>query len=229
MTQQNRDKIILIDGVYKDEPRVVLLNANNQIDSFEYKTQQPQIKGNIYLAVVRRIEPALQAAFIDYGNEQKGFLPMNEIVSAYHNINNPIKRKKAQVNLIPTEKLQKLDFSNEEISDDDDDDILDIEAIKHESDIIESDTSEEVFFSNQKNRNGEKQYSNQIQDVLRRGQVLLVQAQKDPRGSKGASFSTNIALAGRYCVLLPNKSRCHGISKKISKPSERKINRSAYF
>ncbi len=220
MTQFNREKIILIDGVYKDEPRVVLLNANNQIENFEYKTQQPQIKGNIYLAVVKRIEPALQAAFVDYGNEQKGFLPMSEIVPAYYNINNPIKRRKPQINFIPTEKLRKLDFSNEIVSEDEEEDALDIDAIKNESEITDAESLEESFINNRKN--GEKQPSHQIQDVLKRGQVLLVQAQKDPRGSKGASFTTNIALAGRYCVLLPNKPKGHGISKKISKPSERK-------
>jgi ribonuclease E len=220
MIQFNKEKIILIDGEYKDEPRVVLLNSNNQIEDFEYKTQQPQIKGNIYLAVVKRIEPSLQAAFVDYGNEQKGFLPMSEIVPAYYNINNPVKRRKPQINPIPTEKLKKLDFSNEIVSEDEDEDTLDIDAIKHESDITDSELIEESSGSNRKN--GEKQFAPNIQDVLKRGQVLLVQAQKDPRGSKGASFTTNIALAGRYCVLLPNKPKGHGISKKISKPSERK-------
>lgn len=221
MTQQNREKVILIDGVYENEPRVVLLNASNQIETFEYKTQQAQIKGNIYLAVVRRIEPALQAAFIEYGNDQKGFLPMSEIVPAYYHINNPIKRKKPQINQIPIEKLSKLDFSNEEINDEDEDESPDLEYLKNELDAGSvAEILEETQNGTHKNRNDEKQCH--IQDVLKRGQVLLVQAQKDSRGNKGASFTTNIALAGRYCVLLPNKAKSHGISKKITKQSERK-------
>lgn len=209
-------KKILIDGVYKSDLRVALVGSNNQVDAFEYEAgHRVQIKGNIYLAIIKRIEPALQAAFIDYGSEQKGFLPASELNP---DCNLRSGKRPSVIAPIPTDQLSKLDFGNERVceSDEVEEDTFELETLRDEArydaealaEAAKADSKDKVDF--------------QIQDVLRRGQVFLVQAQKDPRGNKGASFTTNISLAGRYCVVLPTKSNSHGISKKISKPEERK-------
>ncbi|QEK39721.1 Rne/Rng family ribonuclease [Candidatus Sneabacter namystus] len=214
------EKRILIDGVYKDEPRVVCLGVNNTIEAFEYSIKdQKQIKGNIYLAVVKRIEPALQAAFIEYGDNQKGFLPLSEIAPCYFNI---LSNKK---HILPIQSIKDKDLSNLVLEDqetilDDDDDELDIENITKNIDLDDiSQTEQEDCEINEDTQKDETQIN--IQDSIRKGQVLLVQAQKDARGNKGASFSTFISIAGRYCVLMPTKAQGHGISKKIASSSER--------
>jgi ribonuclease E len=210
-------KKILVDGVYKSEPRVVLLGGNDQIEAFEYEAgHRVQIRGNIYLAVVKRIEPALQAAFIDYGSDQKGFLPSSELSPEYYSSKSYASSKRpACLSPIAIDKLSLLDFGNERVSEEDEpeEDSFDLETLRgdctpqaNEPAPVEQTKSELP----------------QIQDVLRKGQVVLVQAQKDARGSKGASFTTNISLAGRYCVVMPTRPHSHGISRKIYKSEERK-------
>ena len=80
-------KKIIVDANFPNDIRVALLNSNNQIDDFEYDLSQKQhSRGNIYLAKVKRIEPSLQAAFIEYSNGKSGFLPFAEINSDYYHI-----------------------------------------------------------------------------------------------------------------------------------------------
>lgn len=211
-------KKILVDGSYPQETRVVLLKDGN-IQAIEYETQNNnQIKGNIYLAKILRVEPSLQAAFIDYGDEKNGFLPFSEIQPSYyniptsdrdvlsadlHSINRPdISSEDIEEEVdVPDEKLFSLDG---EVDDEQEDD-------EEEKDDEESSQSREELY---------KKYK--IQDVIKKGQIILVQATKETRGNKGASFTSYISLAGRYCVLIPNSEGRNGISRKIANLNERK-------
>ncbi len=238
-------KKILIDGVYPSETRVVLLDRNNDIEQFEYQTSfKDQIKGNIYLAKITRIEPSLQAAFIDYGEEKNGFLPFSEIHPSYYNIPNSDKSgeeaKELNIKAITPPDIDsvnlnsenKIDYqeAEEQNSGSDDDEIPnelkdeDYQKSKYIDLDVDEEDLETVDKNSRSNHYEEKDY--RIQEVLKKGQLVLVQAQKEERGNKGASFTSFITLAGRYCVLMPNKPNQSGISKRISKISERRKLRS---
>lgn len=228
-------KRILIDGGFPNQYRVALLNAHNRLDDLEYQTASiNQIKGNIYLAKIVRIEPGLQAAFIDYGEEKNGFLPFSEIHSAYFNIPvsdldqnenelSALQKISPPQNSIDDEKyLPSADLSTsleEEI------DIAKIEKFideekEPEISIESSDDDVEKLHDSDDELPAYKKYK--IQEVMKRGQIILVQAQKEERGNKGASFTSFISLAGKYSVLMPNNPGQHGISRKISNSNERK-------
>lgn len=213
-------KKILIDASYPEEIRVVLLNEKNQIEALEYETEaSAHIKGNIYLAKIVRIEPSLQAAFIDYGGLKNGFLPFSEIHPDYYHI--PVSDRPEQ--LVGLHSITPPDITFEDIAEQESVDKNGAAApdeIPGEKDInldagdldIETTPSAEA----------EKFRQYKIQDVIKKGQIVLVQAQKEERGNKGASFSSYLSLAGKYCVLMPNRPEQNGISKKIASISERK-------
>ena len=229
-------KRILIDANFPTETRVVLLDKNNQIEDVEYSsTNKKQIKGNIYLAKVTRVEPALQAAFVDYGDEKSGFLPFSEIHPYYYNILTKDKEDDVVTpswsDLTPpeitsddlAEKRQSTNASG--ITDTDEIDIGKIEKLvdeKIQSDFdIESEEHEvETFSKEDAHSDARKDYK--IQEVIKKGQIFLVQVTKEERGNKGVSLTTYISLAGKYCVLMPNKPSQNGISRKISNHDERK-------
>jgi ribonuclease E len=242
-------KKILIDGVYPSETRVVLLDRNNDIEQFEYQTSfKDQIKGNIYLAKVTRIEPSLQAAFIDYGEEKNGFLPFSEIHPSYYQVPHsdksgsdseqlnidPINPPKIDSQAASSFELDREDSgennTNQQNNSSQDEDIP--KELRDEdyqnSNYINLDVDEEDLEHVEKKQADDSQEDKnyKIQEVLKKGQIVLVQAQKEERGNKGASFTTFITLAGRYCVLMPNKPGQSGISKRISKITERKKLRS---
>ncbi|WPY00744.1 Rne/Rng family ribonuclease [Candidatus Trichorickettsia mobilis] len=227
-------KKIIIDAAFPNETRVVLLSSNNNIEDIEYENAiRPQNKGNIYLAKITRIEPSLQAAFIDYGNEKSGFLPFSEIHPDYYHIS-VADQKSLSANLkeitppkITTEDAEEIAVSNvyNILVDNDEIDISTIEKLVDDKlsttfDLEVSDIDIETIPPDKEIANSYKQYK--IQEVIKKGQILLVQLVKEERGNKGASLTTYISFAGKYCVLMPNKSSQNGVSRKISNSDERK-------
>ena len=191
-------KRLLIDARQSEETRVIT-TTNDIIDDFEYEVHsRRQLKGNIYLARVTRVEPSLQAAFVEYGGNRQGFLAFSEIHPDYYRI--PVEDKEkllAEASAKTDEELS----SNEYISEDTTDDYNEEELKKIK-------------------RNLYRNYK--IQEVIARRQILLVQVVKEERGTKGAALTTYISIAGRYCVLMPNTPRGGGVSRKIVNITDRK-------
>jgi len=227
-------KKLLIDAKQPEETRVVLLNGN-RIEDFDQETATKlQNKGNIYLARVTRVEPSLQAAFIDYGGNRHGFLAFSEIHPDYYRI--PIEDRKA----LTEEMLKAEEQNSEEVPSDEllssgknnsgEKNKIDAEN-QRQTTIVEN---AEINSGNQEPEtiggidetasfNQTKAYKRyKIQEVISKRQILLVQVAKEERGNKGAALTTYISLAGRYCVLMPNTIRGGGVSRKISKIEDRK-------
>ena len=142
-------KRMLFNATQAEELRVAIVDGQKLIDLDIETTGKEQRKGNIYKGLVTRIEPSLEAAFVDYGNERHGFLPFKEVSRAFFQGDN-----------------------------------VDVSRAR-------------------------------IQDVIREGQELIVQVDKDERGNKGAALTTFISLAGRYLVLMPNNPRGGGVSRRV--------------
>ena len=191
-------KRLLIDARQIEETRVIT-TTNDIIDDFEYEVHsRRQLKGNIYLARVTRVEPSLQAAFIEYGGNRQGFLAFSEIHPDYYRI--PVEDKKKLIDEATVQTDEELKL---------------IENINDDSDL---DFNEEELKKVKKNL-----YRNyKIQEVIARRQILLVQVVKEERGTKGAALTTYISIAGRYCVLMPNTPRGGGVSRKIANITDRK-------
>jgi len=191
-------KRLLIDARQSEETRVIT-TTNDIIDDFEYEVHsRRQLKGNIYLARVTRVEPSLQAAFVEYGGNRQGFLAFSEIHPDYYRI--PIEDKEkllAEASAKTDEELS----SNEDVIEDATEDYNEEELKKIK-------------------RNLYRNYK--IQEVIARRQILLVQVVKEERGTKGAALTTYISIAGRYCVLMPNTPRGGGVSRKIGNITDRK-------
>ncbi|WP_375359359.1 ribonuclease E/G [Candidatus Tisiphia endosymbiont of Neophilaenus lineatus] len=232
-------KKIIVDANFPNETRVVLLNHSNNIEDIEYETAiKQQIKGNIYLAKVIRVEPALQAAFIDYGPDKSGFLSFNEIHPYYYNV--PVSDLKSLTSINKLQEISLLDITQDDfvesetkrdynpIIDSEEIDLNAIERLVDEKiqvefnlDVLDNDIETiSVDKSDREEDNKQKQYK--IQEVIKKGQVMLVQVTKEERANKGASFTTFISLAGKYCVLMANTPLQNGVSRKISNADERK-------
>ncbi len=231
---------MLIDARHREETRVAVVKGN-RIEEFDFESaEHKQLKGNIYLAKVTRVEPSLQAAFIDYGGNRHGFLAFSEIHPDYYQIpkedREALLREEAE-HAAEEERLRAAEDDrdaafdyNDEHHDDDghDNDRPDMPGGEGEDDAppppstasgngIDEKAAENL---RQKRMNLRRRYK--IQDVIRRRQVLLVQVVKEERGNKGAALTTYLSLAGRYCVLMPNTSSGGGISRKISNAADRK-------
>lgn len=221
-------KKIIIDANYPSETRVALLNDNNSIEAIEYDTaNKHQIKGNIYLGKIVRIEPALQAAFVEYGSGRNGFLPFSEIHPDYYNI--PVSDKEAKAPLATLHKMTPPEITSEDIAEKDstknsgeiEEGSLDPDMLQIKDDGDNGDDNEiESISGRDSDANAYRNYK--IQDVIKKGQVILLQAQKEERGNKGASFTSYISLAGKYCVLMPNRPGHNGISRRIASLEERR-------
>ncbi len=212
------EKNLYIDASRPSETRVVLKSDNN-IEDYEYEgIKNNLIKNNIYLGKVSRIEPSLQAAFIDFGREKHGFLSFNDIQSDYYQI------PKSDLEILKLEEEK----AREELS-------KEVEALENENlaqgklevdDPIEkSQQDDKENLDNGKGKNKEKRLKfkrYKIQEVIKPNQVILVQVLKDERGQKGAALSTFISIAGKYIVLMPNTPKGGGISRKIFNPADRK-------
>jgi len=199
-------KTMLIDSTHTEETRVVVMNGS-RVEEFDFESHaRKQLRGNIYLAKVTRVEPSLQAAFVEYGGNRHGFLAFNEIHPDYYQI--PVAdREKLMAELAAQAQANTSGNGHaedeEEAEDDDhshDDDLPDEERRLRQHLI--------------------RRYK--IQEVIKRRQILLVQVVKEERGNKGAALTTYMSLAGRYCVLMPNTARGGGISRKITNTSDRK-------
>ncbi len=238
---------MLIDARHREETRVAVVQGN-RIEEFDFESaERKQLKGNIYLAKVTRVEPSLQAAFIDYGGNRHGFLAFSEIHPDYYQIpkedREALLREEAE-HAAEEEALRaresEHDYDGDEIETDhhdhdhDQDDQDDQDEQDDDSENGESGeerkprprresvggSSDDVENLRQRRMNLRRRYK--IQDVIRRRQVLLVQVVKEERGNKGAALTTYLSLAGRYCVLMPNTSHGGGISRKISNAADRK-------
>lgn len=212
-------KRMLIDGTHAEETRVVVANDTELLEFDFETTTKSQLKGNIYLAKVTRVEPSLQAAFIDFGGNRHGFLAFSEIHPDYYRI--PVEDKEALIAKSDvSDEIDEIDideFKNEDINDNDESDDNPVEVI---GDNAEDDIAELGDAHRKRLRQLTRMYK--IQEVIKRRQILLVQVVKEERGNKGAALTTYLSLPGRYCVLMPNTSRGGGISRKISNPAHRK-------
>ena len=186
---------MLIDANHDEETRVIVLNKEGKIEEFDIEAKdRNQIRGNIYLAKVTRVEPSLQAAFVEYGGNRHGFLAFNEIHPDYYQI--------------PTSERKKLLDEETEL-------VTDTDA-SEDIDEPESDEAEDVINQEESKRVSKQRKRYKIQEVIKKRQIILVQVTKEERGNKGAALTSYISLAGRYCVLMPNTARGGGISRKIS-------------
>ncbi len=198
-------KRMLIDASHTEETRVLVVNGNRLEDfDVEVDTRRP-LKGNIYLAKVTRVEPSLQAAFVDYGGNRHGFLAFSEIHPDYYQI--PVADREALLAEDRAEAAQSEDADGD-----------DAPTEEGSVETLGGDDSEEV----EARRPAAKHRRYKIQEVIKRRQILLVQVVKEERGTKGAALTTYLSLAGRYCVLMPNTDRGGGISRKIGSVADRK-------
>src|SRR3954454_21240631 len=222
---------MLIDARHPEETRVAVAKGN-RIEEFDFESaEHKQLKGNIYLAKVTRVEPSLQAAFIDYGGNRHGFLAFSEIHPDYYQIpkadREALLREEAE-HAAEEERLRaaELDDGNgEEAHDEDAVEGSEIDEAGEATEVGSGSNRSSVDESaadelRRKRQNLRRRYK--IQDVIQRRQVLLVQVVKEERGNKGAALTTYLSLAGRYCVLMPNTSHGGGISRKISNGADRK-------
>jgi len=208
-------KKLLIDARSSDETRVVLLN-NNNIEDIDYEiSHRKQLKGNIYLAKVTRVEPSLQAAFVEYGGNRQGFLAFSEIHPDYYRI--------------PVEDREKLLAEEREHAESEPESEPDADAEpkddQGEENGDDGDNGNGLDPDDERMRRRRferfrRHYT--IQEVISRRQIMLIQVVKEERGNKGAALTTYLSLAGRYCVLMPNTYHSGGVSRKITDASDRK-------
>ncbi len=215
------EKNLYIDASHPNETRVVLKTDNN-IEDYEYEgLKNNLIKNNIYLGKVSRIEPSLQAAFVDFGREKHGFLSFNDIQSDYYQI------PKSDLDLIKQEEEKAREELSKEVEAKEEKKIA--EGILEIDDPIEKEEAQEKVNLDDEKEKKDKKFKfkrYKIQEVIKPNQVILVQVIKDERGQKGAALSTFISIAGKYIVLMPNTPKGGGISRKIFNPAERKKIRS---
>ena len=207
-------KNLYIDASHPNETRVVLKSTEN-IEDYEYESvNNTLIKNNIYLGKVSRIEPSLQAAFVDFGRERHGFLSFNDIQSDYYQLPKDDLEKIKQEEQQAREELSKQSEINETTVAENNDEVLNSVDDEDKSSARDNNgTKQEKIFPS-------KRYK--IQEVIKPNQVILVQVLKDERGMKGAALSTFISIAGKYIVLMPNTPKGGGISRKIFNPLDRK-------
>ena len=216
------EKNLYIDASHPNETRIVL-KSENSIEEYEYENKNNlNFKNNIYLATVSRVEPSLQAAFINFGRERHGFLAFNDIQSDYYQI--------------PSDDKEKIRIAEEKIREELKDKTIEIgqENVQSENNEEKNETNDDQSENNKdkkqdyrekvKSSLGIKRYK--IQEVIKPGQILLIQVIKEERGQKGAALTTFISLAGKYLVLMPNTPKGGGISRKIFNSSDRQKIRS---
>jgi len=214
------EKNLYIDASHPNETRIVL-KSDNSIEEYEFEDKNNlNFKNNIYLATISRVEPSLQAAFVNFGRDRHGFLAFNDIQSDYYQL--------------PSDDKEKIRIAEEKIREE-----LKDKTIEPNQDNLQSDNQlgqkDEKFDEDEnqiEKRNDKKEYREKvkssfgikrykIQEVIKPGQVILIQVIKEERGQKGAALTTFISLAGKYIVLMPNTPKGGGISRKIFNSSDR--------
>ena len=223
------EKNLYIDASHPDETRVVL-KSENHIEEYEYENKNKlYLKNNIYLGKVTRIEPSLQAAFVDYGRQKHGFLAFNDIQSDYYQIpyDDKNKLKKEEKNLRLELKEKSKDVEENEKKEQGISNVTSANSNTNENNLSNEKTNDGNLlpekndqFNELKKRYGIRRYK--MQEVIKPNQVILVQILKDERGQKGAALTTFISLAGKYSVLMPNTPKGGGISRKIINSNDRK-------
>ena len=227
------EKNLYIDASHPDETRVVL-KSENHIEEYEYENKNKlHLKNNIYLGKISRVEPSLQAAFVNYGKQRHGFLAFNDIQTDYYQIphDDKSKLKQKEENLRLELKEKSKNVEEVEKSSDTTPRLVDANENKNGNNYANEKAKDEGWsiernsqFNELKKRYGIKRYK--IQEVIKPDQIVLVQIFKDERGHKGAAMTTFISLAGKYSVLMPNTSKGGGISRKITNSDDRKKIRS---
>tara|TARA_B100000989_G_scaffold290902_1_gene264687 strand:+ start:1436 stop:3220 length:1785 start_codon:yes stop_codon:yes gene_type:complete len=212
------EKNLYIDASRPSETRVVL-KSNDNIEDYEYEgIKNNLIKNNIYLGKVSRIEPSLQAAFVDFGREKHGFLSFNDIQSDYYQI------PKSDLEIIKQEEEKAREQLSKEVEALEDENLA--QGKLEVDDPIEkgqADEKENLDTEKERRRDNKFRFKRyKIQEVIKPNQVILVQVLKDERGQKGAALTTFISIAGKYIVLMPNTPKGGGISRKIFNPADRK-------
>ena len=240
---------MLIDATHSEETRVVVVRGN-RVEEFDFESaSRKPLRGNIYLAKVTRVEPSLQAAFVDYGGNRHGFLAFNEIHPDYYQIpfadrqalidaeaedeaedERAAERAAAKAAKAEAQKAAVSEAAGDAVSSEvhaDDDNGEDgghgeIREVREQEEIVESVGAEDALEEVPERRPQRNRRTYKIQEVIKRRQVLLVQVVKEERGNKGAALTTYLSLAGRYSVLMPNTARGGGISRKITSAQDRK-------
>ena len=219
------EKNLYIDASHPNETRIVL-KSNNSIEEYEFEDKNNlNFKNNIYLATVSRVEPSLQAAFVNFGRERHGFLAFNDIQSDYYQI--------------PSEDKEKIRIAEEKIREDLKDNAAEINQDNSQTEASPLNGEEKNLDNDVQNEKGNKKNNYRevvkssygikkykIQEVIKPGQVILIQVIKEERGQKGAALTTFISLAGKFMVLMPNTPKGGGISRKIFNSADRQKIRS---
>ena len=215
-------KNLYIDASHPNETRVVLKSDDN-IEDYEYESvNNSLIKNNVYLGKVSRIEPSLQAAFVDFGRERHGFLSFNDIQSDYFQIpQNDLEKIKKEEEKVREELIKEDEKTEQNFIDENKNTEENNNGENLNQDPLEKTPLEnKIEQSKKEKRYPTKRYK--IQEVIKPNQVILIQVLKDERGLKGAALSTFISIAGKYIVLMPNTPKGGGISRKIFNPADRK-------
>ena len=222
------EKNLYIDASHPNETRIVL-KSSDSIEEYEFEDKNNlNFKNNIYLATISRVEPSLQAAFVNFGRERHGFLAFNDIQSDYYQIPSEDKERirVAEEKIREDLKDKAVEISQEEIQSDE----LTDRNLEKKKDVdllnnVENKTNSEENLKKRDYRDevkssyGIKKYK--IQEVIKPGQIVLIQVIKEERGQKGAALTTFISLAGKYMVLMPNTPKGGGISRKIFNSADR--------
>ena len=215
------EKNLYIDASHPNETRIVLKSAYS-IEEYEFEdSNNVNFKNNIYLGTISRVEPSLQAAFVNFGRERHGFLAFNDIQSDYYQIPSEDKEKLREAEEKIREQLKnKNDGETQENSQlETNNSQTENNKLENENILKSDDNQKKQYRDEIKSSFGIRRYK--IQEVIKPGQVVLIQVIKEERGQKGAALTTFISLAGKYIVLMPNTPKGGGISRKIFNSSDR--------
>ena len=216
------EKNLYIDASHPNETRIVL-KSDNSIEEYEFEDKNNlNFKNNIYLGTVSRVEPSLQAAFVNFGRDRHGFLAFNDIQSDYYQIPLEDKEKIKSVEEEIRENLKNKNLEESQENLPQETNLVSDESLNkvENNGVIKNNEIEKKEYREEiKTSYGIKRYK--IQEVIKPGQVILIQVIKEERGQKGAALTTFISLAGKYMVLMPNTPKGGGISRKIFNSSDR--------
>ncbi len=214
------EKNLYIDASHPNETRIVL-KSDHSIEEYEFEDKNNlNFKNNIYLATVSRVEPSLQAAFVNFGRDRHGFLAFNDIQSDYYQLPSEDKEKIriAEEKIREDLKDKTIELNQENLQSESASENKDDKTDENEIQVVKENEKQE-YRDQIKSSFGIKRY--RIQEVIKPGQVILIQVIKEERGQKGAALTTFISLAGKYMVLMPNTAKGGGISRKIYNSTDR--------
>ncbi len=215
------EKNLYIDASHPNETRIIL-KSDNSIEEYEFEDKNNlNFKNNIYLATISRVEPSLQAAFVNFGRDRHGFLAFNDIQSDYYQLPSEDKEKIriAEEKIREELKDKTIEANHENSQSESQTDNNKDEKNEESENQIDKDNKKKEYREKVKSSFGIKRYK--IQEVIKPGQVILIQVIKEERGQKGAALTTFISLAGKFMVLMPNTPKGGGISRKIFNSSDR--------